>query len=119
MTDLHLFATKTPPHVFRFLITNTFSSFQRCLVDSQIPDSRSHFLLRQQDDKLHLVIDAFRFHNEDRGEVRLHLKWLKSELHMQILIFLFLQLYITCHLNAVPANDQQATNKACTFVNGR
>lgn len=29
------------------------------------------------------------------------------------------QLYITCHLSAVPANDPDAPNKACTFVNGR
>uniref|UniRef100_UPI0037E931B3 zona pellucida sperm-binding protein 3-like n=1 Tax=Semicossyphus pulcher TaxID=241346 RepID=UPI0037E931B3 len=67
-----------------------------CLADSQLPGSKSHFLPRTQDDKLHLVMDAFRFHNEDRG-----------------------QLYITCHLNAVPVNDAEAPNKACTFVNGR
>ncbi|XP_040010713.1 zona pellucida sperm-binding protein 3-like isoform X2 [Xiphias gladius] len=67
-----------------------------CLVDSQLPGSKSHFLSRLQDDKLHLVIDAFRFHDEDRGE-----------------------LYITCHLNAVPVNDAEAPNKACTSVNGR
>ncbi|XP_042360810.1 zona pellucida sperm-binding protein 3-like [Plectropomus leopardus] len=67
-----------------------------CLVDSQLPGSRSYFLSRSQDSKLHLVIDAFRFHNEDRGE-----------------------LYITCHLNAVPVNDAEAPNKACTFVHGR
>uniref|UniRef100_A0A8C2X4V6 Zona pellucida sperm-binding protein 3 n=1 Tax=Cyclopterus lumpus TaxID=8103 RepID=A0A8C2X4V6_CYCLU len=67
-----------------------------CLVDSELPGSRSHFLSRTQDDKLHLTIDAFKFHNEDRGE-----------------------LYITCHLNAVLANDAEAPNKACSFVNGR
>uniref|UniRef100_A0A8C2WW63 Zona pellucida sperm-binding protein 3 n=1 Tax=Cyclopterus lumpus TaxID=8103 RepID=A0A8C2WW63_CYCLU len=67
-----------------------------CLVDSALPGSRSHFLSRTQDDKLHLTIDAFKFHNEDRGE-----------------------LYITCHLNAVLANDAEAPNKACSFVNGR
>lgn len=67
-----------------------------CLLDSQIPNSRSQFLSRQQDDKLYLVIDAFRFHNENRGE-----------------------LYITCHMTAVPVNDAEAPNKACTFVNGR
>ncbi|KAF3846456.1 hypothetical protein F7725_003534 [Dissostichus mawsoni] len=65
-------------------------------VDSQLPGSRSQFLARTQDDKLHMSIDAFRFYNEDRGE-----------------------LYITCHLNAEPINDADATNKACTFVNGR
>ncbi|XP_040918603.1 zona pellucida sperm-binding protein 3-like isoform X2 [Toxotes jaculatrix] len=67
-----------------------------CLVDSKLLGSKSHFLPRTQDDKLQLVIDAFRFHNEDRGE-----------------------LYITCHLNAVPVNDAEAPHKACTFVNGR
>ncbi|KAM6913361.1 zona pellucida sperm-binding protein 3-like [Lycodopsis pacificus] len=67
-----------------------------CLVDSELPGSRAHFLSRTQDDKLQLNIDAFRFHNEDQG-----------------------QLYITCHLNAVPANDAEAPNKACTLVNGR
>lgn len=30
-----------------------------------------------------------------------------------------LQLYITCHLNAVPVNDAETPNKACTFINGR
>uniref|UniRef100_A0A8C2WS23 Zona pellucida sperm-binding protein 3 n=1 Tax=Cyclopterus lumpus TaxID=8103 RepID=A0A8C2WS23_CYCLU len=67
-----------------------------CLVDSELPGSRSHFLSRTQDDKLHLTIDALKFHNVDRGE-----------------------LYITCHLNAVPVNDAEAPNKACSFVNGR
>ncbi|XP_069004626.1 zona pellucida sperm-binding protein 3-like [Embiotoca jacksoni] len=67
-----------------------------CLVDSQLPGSNAHFLPRTQDDKLQLVIDAFRFHNDDRGE-----------------------LYITCHLNAVPVNDAEVPNKACTFMNGR
>ncbi|KAI4812318.1 hypothetical protein KUCAC02_023716 [Chaenocephalus aceratus] len=66
------------------------------LVDSQLPGSRSQFLARTQDDKLHMSIDAFRFYNEDRGE-----------------------LYITCHLYAVPINSTDATTKACTFVNGR
>ncbi|XP_075994907.1 zona pellucida sperm-binding protein 3-like [Genypterus blacodes] len=67
-----------------------------CLVDSQLPGSHAQFKPRTQDNKLHLVIDAFRFHGEDRGE-----------------------LYITCHMNAVPVNDAEAPNKACTFVNGR
>ncbi|XP_034448250.1 zona pellucida sperm-binding protein 3-like [Hippoglossus hippoglossus] len=67
-----------------------------CLVDSQLPGSRSHFLPRMQDDKLHMVIDAFRFHNEDRG-----------------------QLYVTCHLTVVPVNDAEVPNKACTLINGR
>ncbi|XP_055008296.1 zona pellucida sperm-binding protein 3-like isoform X2 [Boleophthalmus pectinirostris] len=67
-----------------------------CLLDSQVPNSRSQFSSRVQDDKLHLVLDAFRFHNEDRGE-----------------------LYITCQIIAVPVNDADSPNKACTFINGR
>ncbi|XP_058510278.1 zona pellucida sperm-binding protein 3-like [Solea solea] len=67
-----------------------------CLVDSQLQGSRSSFLPRTHDDKLHMVIDAFRFHNEERG-----------------------QLYITCQLNAVPLNDAEAPKKACTSINGR
>ncbi|XP_030591665.1 zona pellucida sperm-binding protein 3-like isoform X2 [Archocentrus centrarchus] len=67
-----------------------------CLVDSQLPGSRAFFLPRRQDDKLQLVIDAFRFHNDDKAE-----------------------LYITCHLTAVPVNDAESPNKACTFINGR
>eukprot|EP00064_Thunnus_orientalis_P014963 superscaffoldBa00002691_g15011 len=54
-----------------------------CLVDSQLPGSKSHFLPRTQDDKLHLVIDAFRFHNEDKGEVRLHLNGLSHNCKSQ------------------------------------
>lgn len=47
----------------------------RCLVDSQIPGSRAYFLPRMQDDKLQLVIDAFKFHNnDDNGEVSLSVK---------------------------------------------
>ncbi|XP_054463183.1 uncharacterized protein LOC129098220 [Anoplopoma fimbria] len=67
-----------------------------CLVDSELPGSKSYFLSRTQDDTLQMNIDAFRFYNEDRGE-----------------------LYITCHLTAAPANDAEAPNKACTFLNGR
>ncbi|CAF93676.1 unnamed protein product [Tetraodon nigroviridis] len=67
-----------------------------CFIDSQLPGSKSQFLPRTQDEKLRVLIDAFRFHNQDGGE-----------------------LYITCQLNAVPANDPEAPQKACTFVNGR
>ncbi|XP_057673110.1 zona pellucida sperm-binding protein 3-like [Corythoichthys intestinalis] len=67
-----------------------------CLLDSKLQASKSRFLVRTQDDKLQFVIDAFRFHDDDRGE-----------------------LYITCLLNAVPVHDTEAPNKACTFVNGR
>uniref|UniRef100_G3PFE5 ZP domain-containing protein n=2 Tax=Gasterosteus aculeatus TaxID=69293 RepID=G3PFE5_GASAC len=67
-----------------------------CLVDSELPGSRSHFFSRIDDDKLHLTIDAFKFYNEEQG-----------------------QLYITCHLTAVAKNGADAPNKACSFVNDR
>ncbi|MEQ2217092.1 hypothetical protein XENOCAPTIV_016506 [Xenoophorus captivus] len=67
-----------------------------CLVDSQLPDSKAQFLPRTWDEELRLTIDAFKFHSDDRG-----------------------QLYITCHLTAVPVNDAEAPNKACTFMGGR
>lgn len=41
----------------------------RCLVDSQLQGSSSHFLPRIQDDKLQFTIDAFKFHKETRREV--------------------------------------------------
>uniref|UniRef100_A0A8C5DSC8 Zona pellucida sperm-binding protein 3 n=1 Tax=Gouania willdenowi TaxID=441366 RepID=A0A8C5DSC8_GOUWI len=37
-----------------------------CLVDSQIPGSRSNFLPRTRNDKLQLSIDSFKFHNDNR-----------------------------------------------------
>uniref|UniRef100_A0A8C5DP39 Zona pellucida sperm-binding protein 3 n=1 Tax=Gouania willdenowi TaxID=441366 RepID=A0A8C5DP39_GOUWI len=67
-----------------------------CLVDSQIPGSRSNFLPRTRNDKLQLSIDSFKFHNDNR-----------------------VQLYLTCHLTAAPVNDPEAMNKACTLINER
>ncbi|XP_041757863.1 zona pellucida sperm-binding protein 3-like [Coregonus clupeaformis] len=68
-----------------------------CLVDSQLPGSDSGFMHRTQDNKLQFHIDAFRFHQEDRPE-----------------------LYITCHLMAVPVMDHaEPSNKACSFIDGR
>ncbi|KAK0150827.1 Zona pellucida sperm-binding protein 3 [Merluccius polli] len=71
-----------------------------CLVDSQLEGAHSQFLPRTQDDKLRLVIDAFRFHQEEQGH-----------------------LYITCQLTATPviADSPQPMlqTKACTYVNDR
>ncbi|XP_064823955.1 zona pellucida sperm-binding protein 3-like [Oncorhynchus masou masou] len=68
-----------------------------CLSDSQLPGSRSGFMHRTQDHKLGFHIDAFRFYQEDRAE-----------------------LYITCHLMAVPVMDHaEPSNKACSFIDGR
>uniref|UniRef100_A0A4W5Q7R4 Zona pellucida sperm-binding protein 3 n=1 Tax=Hucho hucho TaxID=62062 RepID=A0A4W5Q7R4_9TELE len=68
-----------------------------CLTDSQLPGSHSGFMRRTQDNKLGFHIDAFRFYQEDRAE-----------------------LYITCHLMAVPVMDHaEPSNKACSFIDGR
>ncbi|XP_064782788.1 zona pellucida sperm-binding protein 3-like [Oncorhynchus masou masou] len=68
-----------------------------CLMDSQLPGSRSGFMRRTQDNKLGFHIDAFRFYQGDRAE-----------------------LYITCHLMAVPVMDHaEPSNKACSFIDGR
>ncbi|KAJ3600212.1 hypothetical protein NHX12_031198 [Muraenolepis orangiensis] len=56
-----------------------FIENEGCLVDSQLQGAHSQFLPRTQDNKLRLVIDAFRFYQEERGE-----------------------LYITCQLTATP-----------------
>uniref|UniRef100_A0A3B3C6K3 Zona pellucida sperm-binding protein 3 n=1 Tax=Oryzias melastigma TaxID=30732 RepID=A0A3B3C6K3_ORYME len=44
-----------------------------CLLDSQLPGSKAHFLPRTRDDKLQLTIDSFKFHNDERGQVRISL----------------------------------------------
>ncbi|XP_045569606.1 zona pellucida sperm-binding protein 3-like [Salmo salar] len=68
-----------------------------CLTDSQLPGSRSGFMRRTQDNELGFHIDAFRFYQEDGAE-----------------------LYITCHLMAVPVMDHaEPSNKACSFIDGR
>uniref|UniRef100_A0A3Q2G9Z0 Zona pellucida sperm-binding protein 3 n=1 Tax=Cyprinodon variegatus TaxID=28743 RepID=A0A3Q2G9Z0_CYPVA len=89
-----------------------------CLMDSQLPNSKAQFLPRTKDDVLQLTIDAFKFHNDNRGQVRMRSITLKCNLRF-ILTCLFLQLYITCHLTAVPVNDAETPNKACTYMNGR
>ncbi|XP_056463069.1 zona pellucida sperm-binding protein 3-like [Gadus chalcogrammus] len=71
-----------------------------CLMDSQLQGAHSQFLPRTQDNKLRMVIDAFRFHQEEQGE-----------------------LYITCQLTATPvtvdAEKPMLQTKACTYMNGR
>lgn len=117
----------------------------RCLTDSQLPGSRSGFMRRTQDNKLGFHIDAFRFYQEDRAEVRaVFNKNNVVEAIMGTVVKLFYsniiyrhyvgycdsaslfclscfsQLYITCHLMAVPVMDHaEPSNKACSFIDGR
>uniref|UniRef100_A0A4W6FFD3 Zona pellucida sperm-binding protein 3 n=2 Tax=Lates calcarifer TaxID=8187 RepID=A0A4W6FFD3_LATCA len=68
-----------------------------CLFDSQLTDSSSRFLPRSQDDRLQFELEAFRFQQDDSGVI-----------------------YITCSLRATAAAAAvDATNKACSFSNGR
>uniref|UniRef100_A0A673ZGE3 Zona pellucida sperm-binding protein 3 n=1 Tax=Salmo trutta TaxID=8032 RepID=A0A673ZGE3_SALTR len=117
-----------------------------CLTDSQLPGSRSGFMRRTQDNKLGFHIDAFRFYQEDRAEVRAVFKKRTDvveaitgtvvKLFYSNIIYrhyvgycdsaslfcssCFLQLYITCHLMAVPVMDHaEPSNKACSFIDGR
>lgn len=59
------------PSVAAAGFVNAFLFCRRCFIDSQLPGSKSQFMPRIRDEKLHVVIDAFRFHNQDSGEVRL------------------------------------------------
>ncbi|KAJ8344163.1 hypothetical protein SKAU_G00314920 [Synaphobranchus kaupii] len=43
-----------------------------CLMDSQLPGSRSTFLPRLQDDKLNMQLDVFRFAQDDRSSIGIY-----------------------------------------------
>ncbi|XP_047432955.1 zona pellucida sperm-binding protein 3-like isoform X2 [Mugil cephalus] len=66
-----------------------------CLTDAKLTGAKSYFMQRSREDKLHLQLKAFRFHQDDRNSI-----------------------YITCHLKAttvsVPVDSQ---HKACSFLN--
>ncbi|KAJ8407592.1 hypothetical protein AAFF_G00274490 [Aldrovandia affinis] len=68
-----------------------FIENQGCLMDSKLTSSRSKFLPRVQDDKLHFQLDAFRFAQESRSSI-----------------------YIVCHLKAT-AVSPDTEGKACSF----
>ncbi|XP_075868510.1 zona pellucida sperm-binding protein 3-like [Nelusetta ayraudi] len=68
-----------------------------CLSDSMVTGSKSYFMPRSHEDKLHFQLKAFKFHQDDRN-----------------------LLYITCHLKATalsaPVDSQ---HKACSFLTDR
>ncbi|XP_066578617.1 zona pellucida sperm-binding protein 3 [Amia ocellicauda] len=64
-----------------------------CFVDSKATGSSSRFLPRPQDSSLRMQLEAFRFHQDARSS-----------------------LYITCHLTMALASQNDAQNKACSFV---
>ncbi|KAI3370969.1 hypothetical protein L3Q82_023619, partial [Scortum barcoo] len=67
-----------------------------CLFDSQLTGSSSRFLPRSQDDRLRFEVEAFRFYQDHSGVI-----------------------YITCCVKARAAfAAADATNKACSFLNG-
>uniref|UniRef100_A0A665TBA8 Zona pellucida sperm-binding protein 3 n=1 Tax=Echeneis naucrates TaxID=173247 RepID=A0A665TBA8_ECHNA len=71
-----------------------FISNHGCLIDAKLTGAKSFFMQRSQEDKLHFLLKAFRFHQDHRNS-----------------------LYLTCHLKATtlsaPINSQ---NKACSFL---
>ncbi|XP_074533891.1 zona pellucida sperm-binding protein 3-like [Halichoeres trimaculatus] len=67
-----------------------------CLFDSQITGSSSRFLPRTQDDRLQFELEAFRFQQDNSGNI-----------------------FITCSVRATAATAAvDGTNKACSFSNG-
>ncbi|XP_067109760.1 zona pellucida sperm-binding protein 3-like [Osmerus mordax] len=74
-----------------------FIDHHGCLSDGQVAGSRSLFLTRARDDQLHLILDAFRFHQTAED-----------------------LLYLTCYLKAVPASQPvTATHRACSVIDHR
>ncbi|XP_066497840.1 zona pellucida sperm-binding protein 3-like [Hoplias malabaricus] len=68
-----------------------------CLVDAKITASRSHFLPQDQSNKLQFQLEAFRFLQDNSGEV-----------------------YVTCLLKVMAASSFiDAENKACSFSANR
>uniref|UniRef100_A0A672GT66 Zona pellucida sperm-binding protein 3 n=1 Tax=Salarias fasciatus TaxID=181472 RepID=A0A672GT66_SALFA len=64
-----------------------------CLVDSAVPGSKSHFLVRTQENSLQMQLHPLK-------------------------CFCTLQIYVTCHVNAVPLDDAEAPNKAWRSADG-
>ncbi|XP_004552715.2 zona pellucida sperm-binding protein 3 isoform X2 [Maylandia zebra] len=65
-----------------------------CLTDTKLTGSKSYFMPRSHEDKLHFQLKAFRFHQDDRKT-----------------------LYITCQLKATPVSAPvDSEHKACSFL---
>ncbi|XP_031418243.1 zona pellucida sperm-binding protein 3-like isoform X2 [Clupea harengus] len=89
----HCVATLTPDasSVPRY----AFIEHDGCMMDSFMTGSTSRFLPRVQHEKLHIQLDAFRFHEEERAE-----------------------LYITCLLRVEPVGAEPMS-RACSFIDNR
>lgn len=79
-----------PSSVPRYPFINNYG----CLSDAKLTGAKSYFMQRNQENKLHFQLKAFRFHQGDKNSI-----------------------YITCHLKAtkidVPTDSQ---HKACSFL---
>ncbi|XP_040888564.1 zona pellucida sperm-binding protein 3-like [Toxotes jaculatrix] len=65
-----------------------------CLTDAKLTGAKSYFMQRSQEDKLHFLLKAFRFHQDHRNS-----------------------LYITCHLKATTVSATiNSQLKACSFL---
>ncbi|KAM9334112.1 zona pellucida sperm-binding protein 3-like [Symphorus nematophorus] len=71
-----------------------FISNHGCLSDAKLTGAKSYFMQRSREDKLHLQLKAFRFHQDHRNS-----------------------LYITCQLKATTASvPVDSQHKACSFL---
>ncbi|XP_041752899.2 zona pellucida sperm-binding protein 3 isoform X1 [Coregonus clupeaformis] len=76
---------------------HNFIEFYGCLTDAQLTGSNSRYMPRIQDDKLHIMLDAFRFYQDDANMI-----------------------FITCHLKAVPTMFAvNSKSRACSFIENR
>ncbi|XP_075306988.1 zona pellucida sperm-binding protein 3-like [Odontesthes bonariensis] len=73
-----------------------FIDHQGCFTDSQLSGSSSRFLPRVRNKLLQIQLEPFLFHQDHRHNI-----------------------YVTCHLEAVPVSRGNPEKKACSFISGR
>ncbi|KAL0966620.1 hypothetical protein UPYG_G00297530 [Umbra pygmaea] len=90
----HCVATETPDTESYSHLRHDFIDNYGCLTDGQLTGSGSRFVPRIQNDKLHVMLDAFRFFQANTNTI-----------------------FITCRLKAVPAvYTVDSRNRACSFI---
>ncbi|XP_055738940.1 zona pellucida sperm-binding protein 3-like [Salvelinus fontinalis] len=73
---------------------HNFIEYYGCFTDAQLTGSNSRYMPRVQDNKLHIMLDAFRFYQEDSNMI-----------------------FITCHMKAVAAMfSVKSMSRACSFI---
>ncbi|XP_010886906.2 zona pellucida sperm-binding protein 3 [Esox lucius] len=93
----HCVATETPDAESYANLRHDFIDYYGCLTDGQLTGSGSRYMPRVQNDKLNIMLDAFRFFQAPTDMV-----------------------FITCHLKAVRAiSAVDSRNRACSFIANR